>query len=67
MTKKTMTIAMVMLIAICMAAPTVFAAKKPNILVLWGDDIGIENISYTNRGMLGYMTPNIDQDRKSVV
>jgi arylsulfatase len=28
-------------------------AKKPNILVIWGDDIGTENISYHNRGMMG--------------
>ncbi len=34
---------------------------KPNILVLWGDDIGIWNISYNNRGMMGYQTPNIDR------
>ena len=34
---------------------------KPNILVLWGDDIGYWNISHNNRGMLGYQTPNIDR------
>jgi arylsulfatase len=36
------------------------AKKKPNILVLWGDDIGQFNISAYNRGMMGYKTPNID-------
>src|SRR6476469_5198161 len=36
-------------------------AKKPNILVLWGDDIGWWNISYNNRGQMGYRTPNIDR------
>jgi arylsulfatase len=35
-------------------------AKKPNIVVLWGDDIGQFNISAYNRGMMGYRTPNID-------
>jgi arylsulfatase len=35
--------------------------KKPNILILWGDDIGWWNISYNNRGMMGYRTPNIDR------
>lgn len=35
--------------------------QKPNILVLWGDDIGFWNISYNNRGMMGYRTPNIDR------
>jgi arylsulfatase len=35
-------------------------ARKPNILVIWGDDIGGFNISAYNRGMMGYRTPNID-------
>ena len=35
--------------------------KKPNILVIWGDDIGYWNISAYNRGMMGYRTPNIDR------
>ena len=35
--------------------------KKPNILVIWGDDIGTWNISHNNRGMMGYKTPNIDR------
>jgi arylsulfatase A-like enzyme len=37
------------------------ANKKPNILVIWGDDIGIFNISAYNRGMMGYKTPGIDR------
>jgi arylsulfatase len=36
-------------------------AQKPNILVIWGDDIGTTNISYNNRGLMGYRTPNIDR------
>ncbi len=35
--------------------------KKPNILVMWGDDIGWWNISYNSRGQMGYRTPNIDR------
>ena len=35
--------------------------KKPNILVLWGDDIGIWNVSHFSHGMMGYRTPNIDR------
>ena len=38
--------------------------KKPNILVIWGDDIGTWNISYNSRGMMGYRTPNIDRIAK---
>jgi arylsulfatase len=37
------------------------AARKPNILVIWGDDIGQFNISAYNLGMMGYRTPNIDR------
>jgi arylsulfatase len=37
------------------------AAKKPNILILWGDDIGWWNISFNSRGAMGYRTPNIDR------
>jgi arylsulfatase A-like enzyme len=36
-------------------------SSKPNILVVWGDDIGTWNISHNNRGMMGYKTPNIDR------
>jgi arylsulfatase len=35
--------------------------KQPNILILWGDDIGWWNISYNSRGQMGYRTPNIDR------
>jgi len=37
------------------------AKKKPNILILWGDDVGWWNISYNSRGQMGYRTPNIDR------
>ena len=37
---------------------------KPNILVIWGDDIGYWNISAYNQGMMGYKTPNIDRFAK---
>jgi arylsulfatase len=37
------------------------APKKPNILVIWGDDIGNHNISAYNNGIMGYRTPNIDR------
>ena len=36
-------------------------ADKPNILVIWGDDIGYWNVSAYNQGMMGYKTPNIDR------
>ena len=40
------------------------ADKKPNILILWGDDIGYWNLSAYNQGMMGYKTPNIDRIAK---
>lgn len=51
------------LAALCVLpiAAGVMAADKPNILVVWGDDIGLTNISYNSRGMMGYRTPNIDR------
>ena len=40
------------------------ATKKPNILIIWGDDIGWFNISAYNHGIMGYKTPNIDRIAK---
>ena len=53
--------AVVCLIAICISHNAVAQTKQPNILVIWGDDIGQFNISAYNRGMMGYRTPNIDR------
>ena len=41
--------------------PAQAADKKPNILVIWGDDIGRDNISAYSLGIMGYQTPNIDR------
>src|SRR6185295_16509604 len=38
--------------------------KKPNILIIWGDDIGWFNVSMNNNGIMGYRTPNIDRIAK---
>ena len=40
------------------------AKKKPNILVMWGDDIGQSNLSCYTHGLMGYKTPNIDRVAK---
>ncbi|MFT4518379.1 MAG: arylsulfatase A-like enzyme [Halioglobus sp.] len=40
------------------------ATEKPNILVIWGDDIGIWNISHYSHGLMGYATPNINSIAK---
>ncbi len=44
--------------------PAASADNKPNILVIWGDDIGIANISAYSNGLMGYETPNIDRIAK---
>ena len=49
------------LLAMLMAPGFAMAAEKPNILVIWGDDIGWFNVSAYNRGMMAYKTPNIDR------
>jgi len=46
--------------AMMMALPAAAQQKKPNILVIWGDDIGWQNVSAYGMGTMGYATPNID-------
>jgi len=45
-------------------SPRTPSGKPPNILVIFGDDVGYWNISVNNRGMMGYRTPNIDRIAK---
>jgi arylsulfatase len=53
------------LLLLCAALTQVaFAQDKPNILVIWGDDVGISNISAYTMGIMGYRTPNIDRVAK---
>lgn len=50
------------LIAILLIPVFTFAsAPKPNIVVIWGDDVGFTNVSAYSRGVMGYRTPNIDR------
>ncbi len=49
------------LVATIILASPATAADQPNILVIWGDDIGQSNISHYTHGMMGYQTPNIDR------
>ncbi len=46
------------------SAPAQAQEKKPNIVIIWGDDIGYWNISAYNQGMMGYKTPSIDRIAK---
>jgi arylsulfatase A-like enzyme len=61
---KTLAVAVTALV-FALTAPSAYAAeKKPNILIIWGDDIGYWNVSAYNQGMMGYKTPNIDRIAK---
>ncbi|MCF6264374.1 MAG: arylsulfatase [Xanthomonadales bacterium] len=59
--KKIYILALVVIAIALLSANAQAKSAKPNILVIWGDDIGITNISFNNRGMMGYRTPNIDR------
>jgi arylsulfatase len=45
--------------ALCSVAQA--QTKKPNIVIIWGDDIGQSNVSAYSHGVMGYKTPNIDR------
>src|SRR5262245_17963839 len=67
MRNRTTGLTMITICAIAVAVAALVApaeaqpAKKPNILVIWGDDIGQSNLSIFTKGMMGYRTPNIDR------
>jgi len=61
------TLVVVVLVAFALPAAAQQKAaqqKRPNILIIWGDDIGYWNVSAYNHGMMGYKTPNIDRIAK---
>lgn len=47
--------------ALVVAAPAWAQTDKPNIVVIFGDDIGRDNISVWSKGLMGYRSPNIDR------
>jgi arylsulfatase A-like enzyme len=49
------------ILMILLCSINLYSQDKPNILVIWGDDIGQSNISSYTHGLVGYMTPNIDR------
>jgi len=70
MKQKVLSVVLVAVTLLFAVVPTLVhaaSAKTPNILVIWGDDIGTWNISHNNRGMMGYRTPNIDRIAKEGV
>ncbi|MGB5201858.1 MAG: arylsulfatase [Sedimenticolaceae bacterium] len=60
--KRTAGLSALLAVLLSLFGGAVFAADgKPNILVIWGDDIGWNNPSAYHRGLMGYKTPNIDR------
>lgn len=53
-----------LMVFVAISASSFAKESKPNILVVWGDDIGQSNISYFTHGVMGYQTPNIDRIAK---
>ena len=59
--------AIVLAVVAVSATPAMAQDKKPNIVIIWGDDIGQTNVSAYSRGLMGYETPNIDRVAKEGV
>jgi arylsulfatase len=51
----------VAVVLVAFALPAAAQQKKPNIVVIMGDDVGMWNLSTYHRGMMGGRTPNIDR------
>ena len=49
---------------VILALPAMAQSNRPNVVIIWGDDIGYTNISAYSHGLLGYQTPNIDRIAK---
>src|SRR5262245_26395585 len=70
---KPMNLKIILIISLALtcivAAPGTTSAqdKKPNIVIIWGDDVGQSNISAYTMGLMGYRTPNIDRVAKEGV
>ncbi len=59
--------ALLVIVLLLTFVPFVYAKAKPNILVIWGDDIGWSNLGAYENGVMGYPTPNIDSIAKEGV
>ncbi len=62
MHRRALSLAVILLSAlVCNSASAQSQQSKPNILVIWGDDIGTTNVRAYSDGLMGYTTPNIDR------
>jgi arylsulfatase len=53
--------AVLLLAGLCLCVPASGQTDKPKVLIIWGDDVGMWNISAYHRGMMGGSTPNTDR------
>jgi arylsulfatase len=60
-TRRGLLVLVALFAAVALMATPAFAQSKPNIVIIWGDDIGQSNISAYSHGVMGYKTPNIDR------
>ena len=58
--KKHRFLALIIFLMVVLINSPLIAQQKPNIVIIWGDDVGQSNISAYTKGMMGYQTPNID-------
>jgi hypothetical protein len=56
--------ALVLVAVLALVAGPAAAQQKPNIVIIWGDDIGQSNVSAYSHGLMGYKTPNVDRVAK---
>jgi hypothetical protein len=59
--KLSLSLAAVAMLFSAAALPTTAQQKKPNIVIIWGDDIGQTDVSAYSMGLMGFRTPNIDR------
>jgi arylsulfatase len=60
-TRRAVLVLVALFTAVALMAAPAAAQSKPNIVIIWGDDIGQSNISAYSHGLMGYKTPNIDR------
>ncbi|MEQ1485444.1 arylsulfatase [Methyloglobulus sp.] len=64
MKRYALALAVLIVVGVALPGTTLAQTKKPNILIIWGDDVGMWNLSAYHRGMMGGSTPNIDRIAK---
>ena len=64
MKQKLLNFALSLVVMVLFVGPAAAQQKQPNIVIIWGDDVGQSNVSAYSHGVMGYKTPNIDRVAK---